>query len=113
MSLDKLSYSKDWTNPTDFPTVETDEAQVRADQQLLYDEIKTFLNTKLIPALESLGVETTVQLPANSAGFKYMRLNADKVLETSEDGAVLQATGSSGHLMLDKDGNTLLQRSRM
>ena len=53
MSLDKLSYSKDWTNPTDFPTVETDEAQVRADQQLLYDEIKTFLNTKLIPAAKA------------------------------------------------------------
>ena len=61
MSLDKLSYSKEWTNPTDFPTVETDEAQVRADQQLLYDEIKTFLNTKLIPALEALGVESTLE----------------------------------------------------
>ena len=85
MSLDKLSYSKEWTNPTDFPTVETDEAQVRADQQLLYDEIKTFLNTKLIPALENLGVETTVQLPTG-AGMKYIRLNSDKVLETSEDG---------------------------
>lgn len=113
MSLDKLSYSKEWTNPTDFPTVETDETQVRADQQLLYDEIKTFLNTKLIPALEKLGVETTVQLPENSAGFKYIRLNADKVLETSEDGETWQATGSSGHLILDKDGNTLPQRSRM
>ena len=113
MSLDKLSYSKEWTNPTDFPTVETDEAQVRADQQLLYDEIKTFLNTKLIPALEALGVETTVQLPENSAGFKYIRLNPDKVLETSEDGETWQATGSSGPLILDKDGNELPQRSRM
>lgn len=112
MSLDKLSYSKEWTNPTDFQTVETDEAQVRADQQLLYDEIKTFLNTKLIPALEALGVESTVLLPT-SAGFKYIRLNSDKVLETSEDGEVWQATGSSGHLILDKDGNTLPQRSRM
>ena len=112
MSLDKLSYSKEWTNPTDFPTVETDEAQVRADQQLLYDEIKTFLNTKLIPALEALGVETTVQLPTE-AGMKYIRLNADKVLEVSTDGKVWQATGSSGHLILDKDGNTLPQRSRM
>ena len=112
MSLDKLSYSKEWTNPTDFPTVETDEAQVRADQQLLYDEIKTFLNTKLIPALENLGVETTVQLPTG-AGMKYIRLNSDKVLETSEDGEVWQATGSSGHLILDKDGNELPQRSRM
>ena len=51
MSLDKLSYSKEWTNPTDFPTMETDEAQVRADQQLLYDEIKTLdrKSTRLNP----------------------------------------------------------------
>ena len=112
MSLDKLSYSKEWTNPTDFPTVETDEAQVRADQQLLYNEIKTFLNTKLIPALEKLGVESTVLLPT-SAGFKYIRLNADKVLEVSTDGATWQATGSSGHLIMDKDGKELPQRSRM
>ena len=60
MSLDKLNFTKDWTKPEDFSTVETNEERVRADQQLLFDEIKTFLNTKLIPALEALGVETTV-----------------------------------------------------
>ena len=113
MSLNKLNFTKDWTNPSDFPTVEVNEEQVRADQQLLFNEIKAFLNTKLIPDLESLGVETTVQLPANSAGFKYMRLNADKVLEVSTDGATWQATGSSGHLIMDKNGNTVAQRSRM
>ena len=113
MPLNKLNFTKDWTNPSDFPTVETNEEQVRADQQLLFNEIKVFLNNKLIPALESLGVETTVQLPANSAGFKYIRLNSDKVLEVSADGMTWQATGSSGHLIMDKDGNTLPQRSRM
>lgn len=113
MPLNKLNFTKDWTNPSDFPTVETNEEQVRADQQLLFNEIKVFLNNKLIPALESLGVETTVQLPANSAGFKYIRLNADKVLEVSTDGTTWQATGSSGHLIMDKDGNTVAQRSRM
>lgn len=112
MSLDKLNFTKDWTKPEDFSTVETNEERVRADQQLLFDEIKTFLNTKLIPALEKLGVESTVLLPT-SAGFKYIRLNADKVLEVSTDGATWQATGSSGHLIMDKDGNTLPQRSRM
>ena len=74
--------------------------------------LKTFLNDVLIPVLENLGVETSVQLP-DGAGFKYIRLSADKVLETSEDGETWQATGSSGHLILDKDGNTLPQRSRM
>ena len=88
-----------------------------AELKAKFDEggnsIQTYINTVLIPALESLGVETTVQLPDNSAGFKYIRLNSDKVLEVSTDGATWQATGSSGHLIMDKDGNTLPQRSRM
>ena len=87
-----------------------------AELKAKFDEggmsIKEYINTVLLPALEALGVESTVLLPT-SAGFKYIRLNADKVLETSEDGEVWQATGSSGHLILDKDGNTLPQRSRM
>lgn len=112
MSLDRLKYTKDWTNPADFPTVETSEDRVRADMQLLYDEIKSFLNEDLIPALETLGVEATVQLPT-PAGMKYIRLNSDKVLETSTDGKTWTATGSSGHLVLDKDGTALPQRSRM
>ena len=87
-----------------------------AELKAKFDEggmsIKEYINTVLLPALEALGVESTVLLPT-SAGFKYIRLNADKVLETSEDGATWQATGSSGHLIMDKDGNTLPQRSRM
>lgn len=87
-----------------------------AELKAKFDEggisIKEYINTVLIPALEKLGVETTVQLPTE-AGMKYIRLNADKVLEVSTDGKVWQATGSSGHLILDKDGNTLPQRSRM
>ena len=110
MSLDKLNFTKDWTKPEDFSTVETNEERVRADQQLLFDEIKTFLNTKLIPALEKLGVESTVLLPT-SAGFKYIRLNADKVLEVSTDGATWQATGSSGLNAYSKtESDTLLSR---
>ena len=87
-----------------------------AELKAKFDEggmsIKEYINTVLLPALEALGVETTVQLPTE-AGMKYIRLNADKVLETSEDGKVWQATGSSGHLIMDKDGKELPQRSRM
>lgn len=56
----KLTYSKDWRNPADFPTVEPDETKVREDLQLLYSEIQNFLNDKLIPImreLESPGIE--------------------------------------------------------
>ena len=86
MSLEKLKYSKDWTNPSDFPTVELNEEQVRADMQFLYDEIRDYLNG-LTDVLDGLGVATTVQLPDDAAGFRYVRLNADRVLETSTDGA--------------------------
>lgn len=75
--------------------------------------LQTYMNETLIPALENLGVETAVLLPQNKAGFKYIRLNADKVLEVSPDGKVWQATGSSGHLIIGPDGQTLPQRSRM
>ena len=75
--------------------------------------LQTYMNETLIPALENLGVETAVLLPQNEAGFKYIRLNADKVLEVSADGKTWEATGSSGHVILDAGGNQLPQRSRM
>lgn len=75
--------------------------------------LQTYINETLIPALENLGVETAVLLPQNEAGFKYIRLNEDKVLEVSTDGKVWQATGSSGHLIIGPDGQALPQRSRM
>lgn len=75
--------------------------------------LQTYMNETLIPALENLGVETAVLLPQNEAGFKYIRLNADKVLEVSTNGETWQATGSSGHLIIGPDGQALPQRSRM
>lgn len=75
--------------------------------------LQTYMNETLIPALENLGVETAVLLPENEAGFKYIRLNSDKVLEVSTDGETWQATGSSGHLIIGPDGQALPQRSRM
>lgn len=52
MSFNRLSFTKNWTNPTDFPTVESDEAQVRADMQILHDESKNGLN-RLMDQLEA------------------------------------------------------------
>ena len=61
MSISLFSYTKDWTNPQDFPTVETSEAQVRADIQLLYDEAKDKIN-EIITATNAL--ESTSVYPA-------------------------------------------------
>ena len=52
MSLSKLKYTKDWRNPYDFPTYSSDETQIRADMQLLFDEACTALN-KLIDDLDA------------------------------------------------------------
>lgn len=79
--------------------------------RLVRDLIAVYYNS-LVDQLTALGVETTVQLPT-AAGMKYIRLNADKVLETSTDGKTWQATGSSGHVIVAPDGTMLPQRSRM
>lgn len=79
--------------------------------RLVRDLIAVYYNS-LVDQLTALGVETTVQLPT-AAGMKYIRLNADKVLETSTDGKTWEATGSSGHVIVAPDGTMLPQRSRM
>ena len=55
MAFEQLSYTKDWTNPADFPTYEPDEAQVRADMQCLFNEIRSFINAKLVGRLNGTG----------------------------------------------------------
>ena len=52
MDIDRLSFTKNWTNSQDFPTMETNETKVRADMQLLYDEILNYLNLTLSPSVE-------------------------------------------------------------
>lgn len=72
MSFTPFDFTKNWENPADFPTYEENEEQVRADIQLLYDELKVGLNN-LMSELEkvtagssgagSIGVEPLVSLP--------------------------------------------------
>lgn len=54
MEIKKLEFSRDWRNPSDFPTYLDDETQVRADQQALFEEIKEYVNEDLIPDIESV-----------------------------------------------------------
>ena len=68
MALSKLSFTKDWKNPSDFPTYEPYETQVRADLQILFDEIKTFLNS-LIDTLESGGASANVGVTLGEASM--------------------------------------------
>lgn len=47
----RLGFTKNWENPADYPTIETDEAKVRQDMQSLHDETKDYINNTLIPAI--------------------------------------------------------------
>ena len=54
MALSKISFSKNWTNPDDFPTYEGTESKVREDMQLLHDETKEFINNTLTTELDAV-----------------------------------------------------------
>ena len=115
MSLEKLSkdlniVQKLDDEPNDVGGLSAAELKKKFDEGPL--TIQEYINATLLPALETLGVETSVQLP-EGAGFKYIRLNTDRVLETSQDGATWQASGSAGHIIMDPTGETLPQRGRM
>lgn len=97
--------------PNDVGGLTADELKAKFDEA--GEIIKSYLNDVLLKQLEAAGVEQAVLLPENTGGFKYIRLNGDKVLEVSTDGSAWQATGSSGHLIYDKNGVQLPQRSRM
>lgn len=86
-----------------------------AELKAKFDEggnaIKLYLNGTLIAELENLGVNEIVRY--KNSGVKYLRLNTDNVIETSPDGTTWQASGSSGHVIYDKDGVAKAQRSRL
>jgi len=64
MSLTKFELMKSWENPSDFPTYEEEEAQVRKDMQCLFDELADGINT-LIDQLK----KTTAASGASGIGI--------------------------------------------
>lgn len=95
MAVEKLEFTKDWTNPEDFPTVEISETKVREDMQFLFNEIKAYLNC-LAEALDTAGVEHAALLPEENARMKYIRLGASGDIEVSTDGKTWLAVAGSG-----------------
>ena len=83
----------------------------------LVDALNALTAAASVGAADANGVSSTVQAELEkrliSGNVKYIRLNGDKVLETSEDGVVWEATGSSGHVIVKPDGTIAPQRSRM
>lgn len=83
------------------------EAQ-RAFDELSLDVIIPAINT-LIQVLNTLNLSERVA----SGDIKGIRLNADKVIEITTDGATWEASGSSGHIIQDENGTEYAQRSRL
>lgn len=68
MEIPKLKFTKLWTNHDDFPTVETREEVVRSDMQLLFNEIRDYLNTTLSGGVSTLGDTLTALQGKAGAG---------------------------------------------
>lgn len=87
-----------------------------ADLKAKFDEgglaLQEYLNNVLLAELEAAGVLAILRTDDQSV-LKYIRLSADKVLETSSDGVIWEATGSSGHVVLGPTGAELPQRARL
>lgn len=79
MAFDKLQFTKNWNNPDDFPTVELSEEKVRADMQLLHDEVKNYLNDTLIPAIVADGATEEHRAEAEAA-----RVAAEQTRQSNE-----------------------------
>lgn len=88
MAFDKIQFTKNWNNPDDFPTVELSEEKVRADMQLLHDEVKNYINDTLIPAVVADGATEEHRAAAEAA-----RVAAEQTRQSNE--ATRQANETS------------------
>ncbi len=117
MALTDLKFeSADFTNQdvASLPDRPGDSGMTAAQLKARFDNVGKVLlalgnYNLLIDELVALDIEDGVI----SEDIRRIRLNADNVIETSNDGVTWAATGSSGHVILDYLGNTLTQRSRL
>lgn len=74
MEIPKLKFTKLWTNHDDFPTVETREEVVRSDMQLLFNEIRDYINATLSGVVSTLGdTLTALQGKAGAGRIGFMK----------------------------------------
>ena len=103
MGFNRLKFTKLWTRHADFPTVETDENQVRADMQLLHDEAKDGLN-KLEEELEA-------GTAATSLGAKSPATGADSNVQTELEALYKAHTSAGGIPAAGLEGQVLAKTS--
>lgn len=88
MEIPKLKFTKLWTNHDDFPTVETREEVVRSDMQLLFNEIRDYINATLSGVVSTLGDTLTAlqgKAGAGRIGFtKTVAIDRENVQDAIE-----------------------------
>ena len=108
MALPELAFTKDWNYADDFPTVETDEETVRSDIQLLFDEIKDYINNLLLGAIMSEiaaaqtsgvapGTLVTSHFKPDSGGTKFCVAPHAEDAAKLAPGASITITDGQGH----------------
>lgn len=98
--IDYLEYEKVWTDSVDFPRYEPSEEQVRKDMQYHPDAIKDYINKVLIPAVSETYGEASVRAEQEQArqeaeaerqAAEAARQEAEAQREAAETGYVAQA----------------------
>ena len=85
MEIPKLKFTKLWTNHDDFPTVETREEVVRSDMQLLFNEIRDYINVTLSGVVSTIGDTLTALQGKAGAGRIGFRKTAAIDRENVQD----------------------------
>lgn len=98
---ENFEFSKDWTDAGDFPTKEYSEKVVRENIQLLFDELKAYINTNLIAAIND-----NMSRISNLGGgddVQHDALADDAVWESNiKDGAVTEDKYRDGSITPEK-----------
>lgn len=97
ISIQEFQFTKDWNNPTDFPTFQSNEEQVRADQQELHNQTRDFINGVLLGAVKKAIAENQEYVekavaeavlgivPDKSIGFIKLACAALELLESDTE----------------------------
>ena len=106
MAFEKLEFTKNWENAADFPAIETSEAQVRKDMQILHDETRDALNS----VVEKLNTKKLDEYPSGGTvetlGTDHTTIPTSKAVR---DAIVLSGAlpnGGSNGQVLRKRSNT-------
>lgn len=86
----RLGFTKNWENPADYPTIETDEAKVRQDMQSLHDETKDYINETLIPAIlaEDATEEARIAAESTREENERSRVQAEQTRVANENARI-------------------------